>query len=316
MLLSDTSIGAAVAQSDIFAALFSQLAIFPLRPIVRAPDEVRCTCSQRADCDRIGKHPDVLWGEIKAGEKRWLNFADKCLEGVGYGICTGHRSGVFCVDLDGEDAIRAFYRMGPVPQTFTVRRGNDRGHLYFWSRDHRIKTTASKLAPKIDIRGNGGFIVSPCSPHRSGDTYVIADDVPIADAPDWLLDWDGLYQAESIEAAGVVPEPPAPGTPEEAVRMAEAVEYLQSAPPAIAGEKGHTTLWLVAQTLVRSIELPLETSYALIAKHYNGRCRPRWSEREIWHKLEEARDCGHFETRSEVERFNARLLAAANARAS
>lgn len=311
----DPSILVAAAGSRVFADRFPQLAIFPLRPIVRTKTGLRCTClAGGADCDRLGKHPDWSWSKVKTHDKQWTNYDGHIVEGVGYGIATGRRSGVFVIDLDGSDAIRAFYAMGEVPRTFTVRRGPDREHLYFNMPGMKVCTTVSVIGPKIDVRGDGGYIVAPGSPHKSGDTYKIADDVPVVDAPKWLLELPGLCSEE--EKPGPAPVPVVAGSPEEAERIVEAIEYLRTAKPAISGEKGHTDLWIVAQTLVRSIELPLETCYALIVEHYNERCKPPWSKREIEHKLEQARDHGHFETRTEVERFNARLLAAEQRRAS
>jgi Bifunctional DNA primase/polymerase, N-terminal len=306
-----------------FDQLYAQLAIFPLRAILPGP---ACNCRDGADCERVGKHPACYWGKITPAHK--CNGADGCpacfstpVAMGGYGICTGIRSGIFIIDLDGREAIEAFYAMGPVPRTFVVHRGHERGHVYFNTPSFSVRTTASVLGPRIDVRGDGGFAVGPFSPHRSGLRYEIADDVAVADAPDWLLRLPGLHNDD--EAPGPAPEPVAPGSPEEANRVTEAIEILREAADAVAtqhdgdasnGVARWASLWVVSQKLVRVLELPLETSYALIVKHYNPRCSPLWSEREIWHKLTQARDYGHFETRSEVERFNARLLAAANCR--
>jgi hypothetical protein len=225
----------------------------------------------------------------------------------GYGICTGIRSGIFVVDLDGVEAIEAFAAMGPIPRTFTVCRGSERGHLYFRHPGFPVRNSVKKLGPCIDIKGDGGMVVGPGSPHETGMVYEIADDAPVVEAPPWLLDWDGLRKED--HEPGARPEPVVAGSPEEATRIAEAIAFLADAEPAISGQRGHVALWHVAQTLVRTIELPIATCAALIWEHYNDRCDPPWSDREIAHKLQQARDHGRFETRSEVERFNARLLA-------
>jgi len=49
------------------------------------------------------------------------------------------------------------------------------------------------LAPGIDLRGDGGFVVAPPSKHQSGRRYAwelgaSPDDVPLAPTPGWLLE--------------------------------------------------------------------------------------------------------------------------------
>jgi len=303
------SLHRAAESSVVFREIFDSLTLFPLRPILRTADGLACTCRAVERCGQIGKHPDGTivpsWRELATGEK-------VCgLPGCGYGIATGSCSGIFVIDLDGADAIHAFYEGGDVPRTFAVKRGDDRRHLYFRHPSFRVKNTASALLPGVDVRGDGGYVVCLGSPHRSGQFYEIADDVPILDAPAWLLEWEGLRKHEE-QGAVPPPVPVIPGSPEEAGRIAEAIERLTNAPPAISGKNGHAQTFIIAQVLMRTLELPVETAYALFVTHYNPRCEPPWSEREIRHKLEQARTHGRFELRSEVERFNAGMLAAAN----
>jgi hypothetical protein len=63
-------------------------------------------------------------------------------------------------------------------------------HLYF-AVDHPIGNRAG-LAPGIDLRGDGGFVVAPPLVHASGRRYMwelgaSPDDVALALAPEWLL---------------------------------------------------------------------------------------------------------------------------------
>jgi hypothetical protein len=55
-----------------------------------------------------------------------------------------------------------------------------------------IKNSESKLASKIDLRGDGGYIILPPSPHPSGGCYRWVPgcepwEIPFAPAPQWLL---------------------------------------------------------------------------------------------------------------------------------
>ena len=124
-----------------------------------------------------------------------------------------------------------------------------------------------------------------------------------------MLDLECLHRQDD-EPFDRVPEPVVAGSDEEAECIEEAIKMLTSAPPAIAGQKGHGVLWIVAQRLMRSFELPIETAFELVQQHYNPRCIPAWSDREIYHKLEQGRDKGRFELRSDVLRFNREIMSA------
>jgi hypothetical protein len=60
-------------------------------------------------------------------------------------------------------------------------------HLYYRLPEGSapIKCSASKLAPGIDIRAEGGYVVAPPST-VDGVPYVVTEDRPIVDLPSWL----------------------------------------------------------------------------------------------------------------------------------
>jgi hypothetical protein len=128
--------------------------------------------------------------------------------------------------------------------------------------------------------------------HRSGVTYDVIDDREPVDAPAWLLEWPGLRAAVRVfgEAGSNAPRAIDEEHPEWIRRVNLAREYLEKAPPSVVGDNGSGKLWAAALYLVRRLELPLETCAELIEHDYNPRCEPTWSEAEIWHKLESARD--------------------------
>ena len=102
------------------------------------------------------------------------------------GAPTGEAWGVIAIDVDVKDGAQGgawldanSHRM---PQTRTIRTGSGGLHLYFRWPDQPVKNSASKIAPGIDVRGDGGYVIVPPSPG-----YVIADDAPVAEVPDWLL---------------------------------------------------------------------------------------------------------------------------------
>ncbi len=164
-------------------------AIFPLHAI--SPTG-RCPCGNVDPEHRQGKCPNGGWKNLQPSEQRIPP------PGCGYGIATGSRSGFFVVDLDVKpekdlDGIAEFMRIAagrPVPRTHAVRTGNGRGvHLRFaLPADFEVRNSQSRIGRGIDIRGEGGFIVGPGSPHESGGVYTVIEDRPVLPAPDWLLD--------------------------------------------------------------------------------------------------------------------------------
>jgi hypothetical protein len=62
-------------------------------------------------------------------------------------------------------------------------------HFYFRWPGILVRNSASKVAPKIDVRGMGGYCLAPPSMHPSGRRYTWSVDSAdtIADAPAWLI---------------------------------------------------------------------------------------------------------------------------------
>ena len=262
----------------------SALTVFPLFPIV----DGKCSCN-RPDCKAAGKHPFFPWADLEAGEK--LGGP----EGCGYGIATGHRSGFFVVDLDvrpEKNGLEAFRKLGACPPTYAIQTPTGGLHLYFSLPGFPVRTSGNELAPGIDIRGEGGYVVGQDSPHKNGGYYKVAADLPIAPAPEWLLKWPGLQGTVRVgrEESNLAPISVDLSSDLGTERMTEAVRYLQCAPAAIDGQQGSSALFRVCIYLVRTLELPLDTAHSLVEEFYNDRCEPAWSSQEIQHKLLDARD--------------------------
>jgi hypothetical protein len=111
------------------------------------------------------------------------------------GIATGAASGLFVVDLDGDGADdgddelrRLIERHGKLPPTVEVITTRGR-HLWFRYPNVPVRNSAGKVAPGIDVRGDGGYVLAPPSVHPSGKRYCWSvDSTPtIAEAPTWLI---------------------------------------------------------------------------------------------------------------------------------
>jgi len=148
-------------------------AVFPLRPGAKTPAIATWPQFATTDPARVG---------------RWWAGSSHC----NIGIATGP-SGLYVIDIDTHDdpdpLVRLADRIGlDVPATFTVR--TPRGtHLYFQAPDapEVRRCTVGRIAPGIDTRGDGGYIVAPGSTTPTG-RYRIIDPRPPAVLPTWLID--------------------------------------------------------------------------------------------------------------------------------
>lgn len=256
--------------------------VFPLLPF----EGGKCACGL-ANCPQIGKHPAVSWKELTAD-----SVVPLPLPGAGYGVRTGAApfgSGCIVVDLDSEAACAAFESLGGAPETYTV--ASPRGlHLYFTHPGFCVRNSRSKLASKIDVRGDGGMVVGPGSPHKSGARYELLRDAPLADPPEWLRAW--------LEKTSTTPGPIAAHADDvegEDLKYHEDLyrEYLETAKPAVDGAGGDEQLWRVVQRGAYDLALPGDVVLSAVRDVYNPRCSPPWDEdaltERVTHKVTQAK---------------------------
>jgi putative DNA primase/helicase len=257
-----------------------------------------CSCHKAADCGgSTGKHPRTAHGTADATTgadviRGWLTK----WPGANLAIATGAEQGVFMVGPDGAGGRAALAELvrqhGPLPRTPRARSGSaDPGEHYYFSYPAGAVITNARnhRGLPIDVRGDGGLAVAPPSWHKSGRRYewiVPPWETPLAEAPAWLVEW---CQKEHAEAS----PPPSAGTGAsygaagpDVIRRALA--YLEKCLPAISGSGGHNQTFAVARAIIYGFDLGPETGYQLLAEHYNPRCQPPWSEKELRHKCEQA----------------------------
>lgn len=123
------------------------------------------------------KRPMVPWTEFqhrRAGTEeieRW--FAGKASANLG--IVTGAVSGLLVLDVDpahhGSESLAALERgHAPLPLGPTVATGGDGLHLYFAHPGGNVPNRIA-IAPGLDTRADGGYVVAPPSIHPSGRPY-------------------------------------------------------------------------------------------------------------------------------------------------
>jgi hypothetical protein len=92
--------------------------------------------------------------------------------------------------VDGIASLRALEdQYGKLPATLRAESPSGSVHLYFkWPAGIIIRNSASKVAPGIDVRGEGGMIIAPPSIKVGVGAYSWTSNVEPADAPDWLIE--------------------------------------------------------------------------------------------------------------------------------
>lgn len=140
-----------------------------------------------------GKVPQIAWkpyGDQRPSREETASWEAWDTPNVQVAIRTGQISGVVLLDCDSEEAWNYVQSKGHPPTPFaTTGKGK---HLYFKAPDFRVSNAVNLAGrEKLDLRGDGGIVVAPPSPHspRRWYEWVISPwDAPPAEMPPWLYD--------------------------------------------------------------------------------------------------------------------------------
>jgi putative DNA primase/helicase len=178
---------------------------WPVIPVYSVCNGV-CACRKGLTCDAPGKHPyHSSWGTIASTDpeviKEWWDHS--CV-GANIGVLTGLKSRIFCLDVDVPRLDANISKNGParlaelinlhgeLPITGKVSTGSGGSHYFF-----EMPSNAEfkkEIAPGLDIKANGGFVVAPPSIHKSGNLYTwellpgTSKFASIVCAPNWLIE--------------------------------------------------------------------------------------------------------------------------------
>lgn len=248
--------------------------------------------------ERISKGKEPIspqWGLQKPSEAFLKAAYDKRPKG-GLGIRLGPMGGLVDVEIDGMgvgDETLSQLMGGDVPETigWDSRRGPHR--LFAW--DDRCMLLDNRGKPRnvihfsgLEIRfGTDAQLQSACPPTLSEDgkprtwhktkTLATLPDIFFENLDDWLR------KIERRRIAVTIPRLVPSGEVEK-----RAVAYLEKCPPAVSGANGHTTTIVTAIKVGPGFDLPEETAFRLLRDYYSPRCDPPWTEKEVWHKVEDA----------------------------
>ena len=142
-----------------------------------------------------GKRPLLRWQafqyrradvpEIAEWFQRWPD--------ANIAVVTGIVSGIVVLDLDprhgAQESLEQLQGLhGTLPETVEAHTGGGGRHLYF-AHPGDVTRNRIAMAPGIDLRGDGGYVVAPPSIHASGEPYRWARSpevlYPVA-LPPWL----------------------------------------------------------------------------------------------------------------------------------
>ena len=156
-----------------------------------------CTCRKRAGCGSAGKHPHTRAG-LKAAttntrtiKEWWRRWPD-----ANVAVVTGADSDLVVIDVDVKDGGQSSLevvmgRLEGLPEHPLARTGSGGFHMLFQHPGGCVHNRQG-IADGIDVRGDGGYIIAPCSAHVSGGVYRWErdpEDIAPPTLPESWLEW-------------------------------------------------------------------------------------------------------------------------------
>ncbi len=118
-----------------------------------------------------GKRPLISWTEFQSRHateeevqvwfQKWPN--------ANLGVVTGRISGIAVVDLDGAEGLKSASDLGLTSSVVSLTGGGK--HLWYQNPVSVVVTNAVRIAPGLDVRGEGGYVVAPPSIAANGRRY-------------------------------------------------------------------------------------------------------------------------------------------------
>lgn len=204
-----------------------------------------------------GKRPIIAWKQYQQRRpteqeiRRW--FAGPSNNA----IVTGAVSGVVVVDVDSPEAVPwVKAHLVRTPWIVKTARG---WHCYYRHPGVAIGNRAHLAGMKLDVRGDGGYVIGPGSIHASGHIYRRTGDwwAPMKDLP--------VLNVALLERPA--PRPSAPPSVRPAGGMAErARKYLARVERPVVGQGSDAHTFRAACKLVRGFALPTGVAVELLSE--------------------------------------------------
>lgn len=202
-----------------------------------------------------------------------------------------HCDGLVVLDVDpkkgGDATLERLDMIHGLPDTLVSRTPSGGRHLFYRLPDGHpgVPNGVSVLGAGLDVRSRAGYVVAPGS-QIGNARYQFENDLPIADAPEWLVQKLGVSAKREQPAKVNVP-------PAEDEVLERAREWLRQWPGAVEGQNGDTHTY---QTACRLRDFGVsEAQAAELLTTWNTICSPPWSPQELAIKVRNAYHYGQNE---------------------
>lgn len=218
----------------------------------------------------------------------WIEPTMGVYQGFNIGVTGGLFLDVDCKNgVDGKAALKALTKeYGELPPTIAAQTPSGGEHHYFLA-DHSVGNSAGKIAPGLDIRSNGGYVVGVGSTINGKSYNWLSQNIDKAvECPTWLVE-----KARNARLVG-------PKKVDHVIELdlddaiERAIYYLENeAKTAVEGAGGdHATFQIAANVKDYGVS---ETRCAeLMLDHWNERCSPPWPPEDLQIKVTNAYQYG------------------------
>jgi len=223
-----------------------------------------------------GKISTIPWQEFQARRPSPLELSNWFLESrtppTGVGIVTGRISRLVVVDCDTH-AEAAFWNSHYPASPIITETGAGGSHFYYaYPTESSARNRVKVLGRRIDVRGEGGYVVAPPSLHRSGKRYAWRTAEGIELLTEFCQAW-----VETTTPSFSLPQTTATQHVRRVVAYIRRIE-------AVAGNGGHNATFRAACKL-RDAGMPADEALAVLEQWNQTNATPPWSAEELRHKI-------------------------------
>lgn len=220
-----------------------------------------------------------MWTDPVLGTEQDYNIGMDCTDRVVVDIDEKWYTDAKTGEKRKKDGYNQYMQLGGSFDTLVVKTPSGGYHCYFEGPD----SANVNIARDIEIRSHHGYVVAPGST-IDGVPYEVITDIEPA--------WIPLNVEKLLKAPEVRRDMPEGFELDSAANIQAGINYLQSTPVAIEGQRGDETTFITAARLVRELGLSPFTAFELMRDHWNERCIPPWQLDELQGKVENAASYG------------------------